>query len=149
MSTSCRFVVSVHVLTLLEQAGGKPVTSERIAASVNTNPGVIRRLLSSLARAGLVHSQMGAGGGAMLAKPAARIRLVDVYRAVESQVVFPLHHSAPNPDCPVGANIQASLSKVLRRAERAMEDELAGVTLADVARSVGNRARRPAQRVAP
>lgn len=142
MATSSRFVVSMHLLTLLERAGGEPVTSRQIAASVNSNPGVIRRLLSSLARAGLVSSQLGAGGGARLAKPAERIRLLDVYRAVEAPRVFSLHRASPNRACPVGRNIQASLSGVLRRAERALEAELAGVTLADVARSVGARQRR-------
>ena len=143
MPTSSRFVVAVHLLTLLETEGGRPATSEYIASSVNTNPGVIRRLMSLLARAGLTTSQLGAGGGALLAKPAAQIRLVDVYRAVEWGDVFALHHSPPNPHCPVGRNIQAALATVLRRAEHALEGELAEVTLADVVQSVSARARRP------
>jgi Rrf2 family protein len=140
--TSSRFVVAVHVLTLLETEGGRPVTSAYIAGSVNTNPGVIRRLLSMLARAGLVRSQLGAGGGALLAKPAAEIHLLDIYQAVESADVFALHRSPPNPKCPVGKHIQPALSAVLGRAERALEGELGEVTVADVARSVTARARR-------
>lgn len=142
MTTSSRFVVAVHILTLLEHEGGRPVTSEHIAGSVQTNPGFIRRLLSSLARAGLITTQLGTGGGARLAKPASKIQLLDVYRAVESGTVFAMHHSQPNSDCPVGRNIQASLSGALRRAERAMELELADTTIADVVRSVHGRARR-------
>src|SRR6267378_1425124 len=130
--TSSRFVVAVHVLTLLETEGGRPVTSAYIAGSVNTNPGVIRRLLSMLARAGLVRSQLGAGGGALL----------DIYQAVESADVFALHRSPPNPKCPVGKHIQPALAAVLGRAERALEGELGEVTVADVARSVTARARR-------
>ncbi len=140
--TSSRFVVAVHILTLLETEGARPVTSAYIAGSVNTNPGVIRRLLSMLARAGLVRSQLGAGGGAQLAKPAAQIRLLEIYRAVESADVFALHHSPPNPKCPVGRHIQPALSNVLGRAERALEEELGAVTVAEVARSVTARARR-------
>ena len=142
MTTSSRFVVAVHILTLLEHEGGRPVTSESIAGSVHTNPGFIRRLLSTLAQAGLVTSQLGTGGGTRLAKPAPKIRLLDVYRAVESSAVFAMHHSQPNSDCPVGRNIQASLAGALRRAERAMEAELAETTIADVVRSVHGRARR-------
>src|SRR3712207_248133 len=67
MAASSRFAVAVHILTLLADAGGEPVTSEYIAASVNTNPSLIRRLLSALARAGLTTSQLGTGGGALLA----------------------------------------------------------------------------------
>jgi Rrf2 family protein len=143
MSTSSRFVVAVHMLTLLETERGRPVTSAYIAGSVNTNPGVIRRLLSMLARAGLVTSRLGAGGGALLAKPAHRIPLLDVYRAVESGDVFALHRSPPNPQCPVGKHIQPAISTVLQRAERALEGELGDVTVAEVARSVAARARRP------
>jgi Rrf2 family protein len=143
MSTSSRFVVALHILTLLETEGGRPVTSAYIAGSVNTNPGVIRRLLSTLARAGLVTSRLGAGGGALLAKPARQIRLLDVYRAVESADLFALHRSPPNPQCPVGKNIQPALSGMLRRAERALEGELGHVTVAQVVRSVTGRAQRP------
>ncbi|HYT84612.1 MAG TPA: Rrf2 family transcriptional regulator [Gemmatimonadales bacterium] len=143
MSTSSRFVVALHILTLLETEGGRPVTSAYIAGSVNTNPGVIRRLLSTLARAGLVTAQLGAGGGALLARPARQIRLLDVYRAVESADLFALHHSPPNPQCPVGKHIQPALSGVLRRAERALEGELGHVTVAEVVHSVTARARRP------
>jgi DNA-binding IscR family transcriptional regulator len=95
-----------------------------------------------LARAGMVRSQLGAGGGAPLAKPAAQIRLLDIYQAVESPDVFALHRSPPNPKCPVGKYIQPALSAVLGRAERALEDELGEVTVADVVRSVTARARR-------
>jgi len=140
--TSSRFVVAVHVLTLLETERGRPVTSAYIAGSVNTNPGVIRRLLSMLARAGMVRSQLGAGGGALLAKPADRIRLLDIYQAVEAPDVFALHRSPPTPKCPVGKHIQPALSSVLGRAERALEGELGEVTVADVVRSVTARARR-------
>lgn len=144
--TSSRFVVAVHILTLLdtEAERGRPVTSAYIAGSVNTNPGVIRRLLARLARAGMVTSRLGAGGGAQLAKPAARIRLLDVYRAVESADLFALHRAPPNPKCPVGRHIQPALSTVLHRAERALEGELGDVTVADVVHSVTARARRPA-----
>jgi len=117
-------------------------SAKYIADSVNTNPGVIRRLRSMLARAGMVRSQLGAGGGALLAKPARQIRLLDVYQAVESRDVFALHRSPPNPKCPVGKHIQPALATVLGRAERALEGKLGDVSVADVARSVTARARR-------
>jgi Rrf2 family protein len=141
MPVSSRFAVAVHILTLLDVKGGRPATSEYIASSVNTNPGVIRRLLGQLARAGLTTSRLGAGGGSLLAKPAAHIRLVDAYRAVESGRVFALHHATPSARCPVGRHIQSALSSVVGRAERALEEELAEVTVADMVASVGARGR--------
>ena len=83
MNTSSRFAFAVHVLALLAQQEGVPLSSEIIAGSVNTNPALIRRLLSMLANAGLTASQLGAGGGALLAREPQTITLLDVYRAVD------------------------------------------------------------------
>jgi DNA-binding IscR family transcriptional regulator len=49
-----QFAVAVHILTILQSREGEPATSEFIASSVGTNPSLIRRLASQLARAGLV-----------------------------------------------------------------------------------------------
>ena len=137
-----RFAVAVHVLTLLEQSQDEPVTSEYLAGSVNTNPSLIRRLLSQLARAGLTTSQMGNGGGALLAKPAHTISLLDVYRAVdENRDVIPMH-PAPNPSCVVGRNIQAVLETRFDEAERALERELARTTIAELSGAVTRHDRR-------
>ena len=141
-----RFAVAVHILTFLQTQGGEPATSELIASSVCTNASLIRRLLSQLARAGLTTSQMGTGGGALLARPADAITLLDVYRAVdEDGGVIPMHPS-PNPKCPVGRNIQAVLSTRIDAAERALRDELAGTTIAELAGDVARRVRRASAR---
>ena len=137
-----RFAVAAHTLTILHTQGGAPATSEYIASSVNTNPSLIRRLLSQLARAGLTTSQMGTGGGALLARPAEAITLLDVYRAVDEDAdVIPLHQS-PNPKCPVGRNIQGVLEQRIDLAQRALYDELARTTIAELAGDVAQRQRR-------
>jgi Rrf2 family protein len=131
-----RFATAVHILTLVAQGEGRPVTSEFIAGSVNTNPSLVRRLLSQLTRAGLTASQMGAGGGALLARPAGTITLRDVYRAVDEGEVFAMHRERPNPECPVGRNIQALLETRFDAAARALERELERTTLADMTAEV-------------
>ncbi len=136
MPTSTRFAVAVHTLSALAVSGGKPLRSEDLANSVNTGPVVIRGLLSRLADAGLTTSQMGAGGGAMLAKPANRIRLLDVYRAVEDTEFFSMHRTPPSADCPIGSNIQEAMRPALDKARKALEAELAKVTIADIAAEV-------------
>ena len=136
MPTSTRFAVAVHVLTAVAVSGGKPMRSEDLAYSANTGPVVIRSILSPLNRAGLTRSQLGAGGGALLACPAERIRLLDVYRAVEDPEIFALHRTPPCSDCAVGGNIQTALRPSLERARKALETELAAVSIADVAQKV-------------
>lgn len=136
MSISSRFAVGVHILTLLAQSQGKPVTSEWMAGSASTNPAVVRKLLGMLAKAGLTTSQLGVGGGALLARSPEAITLLDVYRAVEEGTLFSLHHEQPNPACPVGCNIQSALRGTMTRAQRALEEELASQTIAGVLNDV-------------
>lgn len=129
MTTSSRFAVAVHILTLLADSDG-PVPSSLIAGSVGTNPALIRRLMQSLADAGLVTSQLGSHGGAMLARPANAISLLEVFRTVESPTLIALHHNAPNPACAVGREITGVLSGVVTQAQNAMDGVLAGQTIA-------------------
>src|SRR5260221_532900 len=136
MPTSTRFVVAVHTLAALAVGEDKPMRSEDLAYSVNTSPVVIRGLLSRLGDAGLTHSQLGAGGGALLAKPAKKIRLLDVYEAVEDTELFSLHRTPPCENCAVGGNILEALQPTLMRARKSLENELAKVTIADVASEV-------------
>ncbi|ULJ75839.1 Rrf2 family transcriptional regulator [Rhizobium gallicum] len=136
MPTSTRFAVAVHTLTALAVSDGAPLRSEDIAYSVNTSPVVIRGLLSRLSDAGLTRSQLGAGGGALLARPTEKIRLLDVYEAVEDTELFSLHRTPPCENCAVGGNILEAMQPTLTRARKALEDELANVTIADIAAEV-------------
>ena len=136
MNTSHRFAVGVHVMALLTLSAA-PLSSSYIAGSVNTNPAMIRRILGMLGKAGLTVSAMGSQGGTMLAKPAAEISLLDIYRAVEAPGILALHASAPNPACPVGKGITAVLEGVITRAEHAMESVIAATTIQDVVQSQG------------
>jgi Rrf2 family protein len=136
MPTSTRFAVAVHMLTALAVGDGAPLRSEDLAYSVNTGPVVIRGLLSRLSDAGLTRSQLGAGGGALLARPAEKIRLLDVYEAVEDTELFSLHRTPPCANCAVGGNILEAMQPTLMRARTALEDELATVTIADIAAEV-------------
>jgi Rrf2 family protein len=126
----------MHVLAVLAYKEGEPVTSELLACSVNTNPVVIRRLLLILQEAGLVETRKGAGLGSRLSRPAEKIDLAEVYRAVESEDLFVLPAREPNPECPVGHCIQTALETIFASAQRAMEQELARTTLADVVRAI-------------
>lgn len=130
--TNTRFALAIHVLTLVAQAGGAPVTSGEMAASVNTNPAFIRRILGALSRAGLVASQPGVGGGWRLRRSSCGISLLDVYRAVGDGQLVVMHHRPPNPNCAIGRNIEGALRASFGAAECAFEQVLARQTVADV-----------------
>jgi Rrf2 family protein len=141
MPTSTRFAVATHALTAIATQEGKPVTSEELAWSINTSAAVVRNLLSQLNGAGLTTSQLGAGGGALLARPANRIRLLDIYLAVEDPELFATHRSPPCASCPVGANVLAVLKPTLSKATQALERELGRVTIAELVSDVRKRPR--------
>ena len=127
-----RFAVAIHILLFLAcRAGGGPATSGLIAASVNTNAVVVRRIMGQLARAGLVRVQRGRGG-AMLARVAGSITLCDVWRAMTPDGPM-LRMHAPGVACPVGQQVQGVLDETFAAVERAMLERLEGTSLADLA----------------
>jgi Rrf2 family protein len=132
MAKNCRFAIAVHVAILLALSGTKPATSEWIAGSVNTNPVVVRRILSALSKAGLVRSSRGINGGSVLALPPKSITLLAINRAVDEAEAPSLHHTPPNQKCPVGRNILPVLTTLLERASAASDAILAATTLAEV-----------------
>ena len=142
MPTSSRLTVAVHTLATLALHKGEPVRSEVIAKSASTNPAVIRRLLSMLNAAGLSQSQLGQGGGSLLAQPPEAISLLDVYKAVENEQLFALHRTEPSDACTVGKHIQHVLQGPFTRAGEAMEGELANVSIADIVRDIQKLAKR-------
>jgi Rrf2 family protein len=136
MAGNSQFSMAVHVMTLLARAGDENMKSEEIAASVNTNPVVIRRLLSQLNHADLVVSQTGAFGGTRLARDPEKISLCEVYKAVSCGEVFALHAKAPNQDCPVGRHIETVLCDLQKEIDKAVGDKLGQFTLASVIEKV-------------
>ncbi len=132
MTGNSRFAVSVHILAYLAFRKDAAVPSAEIASSVDTNPVVIRRLLSALVKSRLVTAHKGASGGFALASTPANISLLEVYRAVEPKPNHGMAHFAPNHRCPVGAKIETILQGVFFKAQSGMEAELAHISLADV-----------------
>lgn len=134
---SSRFSIAVHTLALLARADGKPLKSETIARLVKTNPVVIRRLLSELARENLVISQPGAAGGSKLARAPEDILLVEIYRATADKQIFALHRKTPNQECEIGRSIEVVMLQIQNKLDKAIEENLGKITLADVLLMIG------------
>lgn len=134
MQISSRFTIAVHIFSCIKTfENDRKVTSDLLAASVEVNPVVIRRILLQLKAAGLVHVQRGTGG-TTVARPLGEITLLDIYKAVEcieDGELFHFHEN-PNMECPVGRNIHNVLDGKLERVQNAMEREMESITLADI-----------------
>ena len=132
MQISSRFTLALHILTCAELFGReRRVTSEFLSQSVNTNPVIVRRILSQLKAAGLITVARGTGGVA-LTRPGSEISFLDVFRAIEPMEGGELFrfHENPNPACPVGRNIHTLLDGRLGAIQSAMEQEMSRSTLA-------------------
>ncbi|HBU85220.1 MAG TPA: Rrf2 family transcriptional regulator [Paenibacillus sp.] len=126
---SSRFSIAVHTLSLIAVVPNE-CTGDFIAKSVNTNPVIIRRIMSKLKQAGLIEVRPGVGGASLLKDPA-DITLLDIYRALEVVGDGELFnfHKHPNPNCPVGSMIEQTLRAELIEAQLAMEQRLKRVTI--------------------
>jgi Rrf2 family protein len=145
MAANCRFAFAVHILAVLGLKENEDVTSDLLAGSVNTNPVVIRRIVSTLQHAGLVATAKGAHGGVKLALAPENISLAAVHRAMASPPSFSGHRHEPNQRCPVGRNIVLVLDEVFASAQAALDDALSRRSIADVVATI-SREPKPASR---
>ncbi|MEU5515782.1 Rrf2 family transcriptional regulator [Streptomyces griseoaurantiacus] len=133
---SGRSAIAVHALAMLANRRGGSLTSAEIAESLDSNPVLVRRVLGRLRDARLVWSTEGRGGGWSLARAPRDITLYDAYAAVEDGQVFSRHAHPPNGTCAIGRNIGDLLDAEFRSAERALEEQLRGTTIAGLLRQV-------------
>ncbi len=135
MSDSQKFPVAAHALAYLahKQAfcSSAAVSSAALAASMPTNPVVVRRVTSMLAKAGLIATRAGSNGGAWLLKPADTLSLDQVLRAVHGHA----HLGMPRPgaeDCPIVQKIPKAVGAAIMAADQAAAERLSHVTVADL-----------------
>lgn len=135
MSDSQKFPVAAHALAYMAHKDAttpeRAVASGELAASMPTNPVVVRRVTAMLARAGLIATRAGAGGGAWLLKDPADIGLDVVLRAVNGCA----HLGAPPPGvkgCPVGERIPDAVRGAITAADAAAAERLSRISVADL-----------------
>lgn len=134
MQISSRFTVALHIFTCVEMFKDQyKITSDFLAGSINTNPVIIRKILTQLKNAGLITVARGTGG-VNLTRPLNEISFYDVYEAIEPVENGDLFsfHTSPNPQCPVGRNIHNLLDDKLKAIQLAMEAEMKKYTIEDL-----------------
>jgi Rrf2 family protein len=131
-----QFTFAVHIMTALAFSPKEVIGSQTLAASVNTNPVVVRRLLLALRRARLIETFTGRHGGSRLRKQPNRISLVDIYDAVERCPVIPVNERRALKQCHVSCNMKSIMSGVAESTEQAVRRHLSRITLAQLVRKV-------------
>lgn len=131
MTKSSQISDILHVLLHMAQEKG-PSTSEALAAAMNTNPVVLRRLMAGLRYAGFVKSEKGHGGGWVLSCSLETITLGDVYRALGAPRLISLGFREDKPSCLVALAVNEALRTVKQEAESLLVDRFDDISLASL-----------------
>lgn len=129
----------LHLLLHLGQSK-RPMTSEEMGISLQTNPVVVRRTLSGLREAGWIRSEKGHGGGWTLACELSAITLGDVHKALGEPTMVALGFRNERPDCLVEQVVNQAINQTLQEAEAMVLEKFNRVTLADLLANVNQRA---------
>lgn len=113
-----RFATLIHILTLLAKYPGQWLSSDWIAASIQTNPVIVRKELGLLQEKGWVISKKGKEGGSMLNVSSCSISLADIYKAVQNVNVLGKKNNCNATNCPVGKEINKELDSLFQETDQ-------------------------------
>lgn len=121
----------LHVLLHMPEQPG-PQTSEALARAMDTNPVVIRRIMSGLREQGYVRSDKGHGGGWTLACDFAHVTLRMIYDALGKPEILAIGARTEAPGCQVEQPVNAALGDAFEAAEALLLERFGNITLADL-----------------
>lgn len=119
---------ALRAATFMASAPDESHTVERIAEATQVPVAYLAKVLQQLVRGGIASSRRGVGGGFTLAKPPARLRILEIVQAVD-----PIQRITT---CPLGLAAHGRrlcpLHRRLDDALAAMEAAFAATTLAEI-----------------
>ncbi|QNQ82212.1 Rrf2 family transcriptional regulator [Lactobacillus sp. PV037] len=131
MKYSYKLSDAIHLLSYLEIYKDGDLSSKAIARSIESNPTLVRQLMSDLRNAGIIATQKGKAGAKLLKSPK-DINIYDIYCAINMD--HNLLHVDPktNPACVVGSNIQDTLNESYQEIEIAAFNKMKQISLSDI-----------------
>lgn len=148
MASNSRLAIAIHTMGMIAATGGcGNVKSESIAQSVGTNAVVVRRIIGSLVKHGLIEVQMGTGGGSRITRAPNEITLAEIYLALDEGSLFQVPVLEDDHCCKMGVVVRPVISEILLEAENDMVKRLESVTLADLMTKVRTKLNNKAKEV--
>jgi Rrf2 family protein len=123
-------------MTALAHAEGELMNSEALAQSIQTNPTVVRRLVSKLVSVGLIQSFKGKSGGIKLAKKPCDISLSEIYSAIEHSAPFSAPKKKPMKACAVSCSMGKIFGKLFSEIEGAQLKYLNAISLEEIVNQI-------------
>lgn len=134
MQISMKCSIAVHCLIFIYEAKGiTKVTSNLLAESTGSNPVIIRNIISSLKKAGLISVARGTGGAELCMQPS-EITLYQIYNALEPDGLSALIgiHPCKDRKCPIAQNIQKVLQSPYQKIEDNIKETMKDITLQSI-----------------
>jgi DNA-binding IscR family transcriptional regulator len=119
-------------MTALGDHHGEPVTSVHLTASVRAHASQVRSVLSKLVKAGLVVTSRGRNGFSSLSRPANKIRLLEIYKAVEAPPVFSIHKYPKEKTCRTSCTHKEAMAELREDTQRAVATRLSQRMLSEM-----------------
>lgn len=120
--------LGLHTMAVLAGRGDRRWTNQEIAEILNASVHHLAKVMRRLVRAGLVDSVAGPRGGFRLARAAGRIKLLEVYEAIEGPL--------GEPECLLSKRIchgkDCVLGEMIHRVDREIRGFLKKTSLASV-----------------
>ena len=123
--------LAFHTAAFLAQHADRLVPSREIARVLGASENHLSKVLQRLSRSGIVHSTRGPNGGFRLRSPWEKIRLIEIYEAVEG----PLTPGRCFLGLPVCRGNRCALGVLVHKTDAAVRKCFAGTTLAEMAKS--------------
>jgi DNA-binding IscR family transcriptional regulator len=95
-----------------------------LTASVRAHESQVRSVLSKLVKAGLVVTFRGRNGFSSLSRPANKISLLEIYKAVGAPPVFSIHEYPKEKTCRTSCTHKPAMVELLGDTQRAFEARL-------------------------
>ncbi|WP_291731471.1 Rrf2 family transcriptional regulator [Leisingera sp. F5] len=121
----------LRMLMRMASQPGQGFSTAELAEEFGLSRNHLTKIMQRLARAGIVETRRGTGGGAFLCMPAESIRLGEIVALLEQGQALVECFSDGGGDCTI--NGCCRLKARLRQAETAFLEDLNQTTLADIA----------------
>ncbi|MGO4185379.1 Rrf2 family transcriptional regulator [Paenibacillus sp. TAF43_2] len=129
---SSKFRAALCVILLLTEHGGT-LTSSEMAQQLNVHSAYLRKIMSTLLKAGMVEAKEGQDGGYKLKHPESDITLADVYDAVRE-----VKKSKTVTFCHWTTSINENLAKLMLEVDECTISYLKEIKATDMISSLNN-----------